>query len=95
MTTPIAQDVRDDMDRMITYAVRRAYPGVDDAARTQLEIAYAMRQYGRYAATVDRFGPDHPMSRAILEFAVARAMPIGDEVDRLAMLFIENQSDED
>lgn len=91
MLAPITRDVRDDIDRMITYAVRRAYPDVDDAARTQIEIAYAMRQYGRYAAATDHFG-NHPMCRAMLEFAVARATPIGDEIDRLQMLSIENQS---
>ncbi len=95
MSDPITQDVRHSVDTMITYAVRRAYPDADDATRTQLEIAYAMRQYGRYAAATDRFGPDHPMCRAMIEFAADRSKPIGDEVDRLSMLAIENQTSED
>ena len=94
MFAPNSEAAQNDVARMVTHAVRKAHPGVEGDLETHLLISYALRDYSRYAAAVDRFGPDHEMTRAFLDLATSLARPIGDETSRLAMLAIESQSAE-
>lgn len=86
MNAPISDDAQNFAARIVTTAVRAAHPGVDGDLETHLLVAYALRQYGRYAASADRFGPEHETTRAFLELATSLAAPLGDETDRLAMI---------
>jgi len=93
-TAPISEAVQNDVARIVTFAVRKAHPGVEGDLETHLLIAYALRDHSRYAAS-DRFGPDHEMTRGFLDLATSLAVPIGDETNRLAMIAIENETTED
>ena len=93
-TAPISEAVQNDVARIVTFAIRKAHPGVEGDLETHLLIAYALRDYSRYAAS-DRFGPDHEMTRGLLDLATSLAVPIGDETNRLAMIAIENETTED
>jgi len=85
MSDPISEDAQNHAARIVTGAVRAAHPGVEGDLETHLLVAYSLRQYARYAAAADRFGPEHEMTRAFLDLATSLAAPIGDETDRLAM----------
>ena len=93
-TAPISEAVQNDVARIVTFAVRKAHPGVEGDLETHLFIAYALRDYSRYAAS-DRFGPDHEMTRGLLDLATSLAVPIGDDTERLAMAAIDSQTPED
>jgi hypothetical protein len=92
MTAPLSEAAQNEVARIVAHAVRKAHPGVEGELETHLLIAYALRDYARYAAAVDRFGPDHEITRAYLDLATSLARPIGDETSRLAMIAIENQA---
>jgi len=90
MNAPISEATENHVARMVCHAVAKAHPGVEGALESHLYIAYALRQHARHAAS-DRFGPDHEMTRAYLDLATGLAGPIGDEIERLAVLAIETQ----
>ena len=93
-TAPLSEAIQNEVARSVAFAVRKAHPGVTGEIETHLLIAYALRDHSRYAAS-DRFGPDHEMTRAFLDLATSLAVPIGDETERLAMVAIKSQTDED
>lgn len=91
MNAPISEDAENHAARMVRHTVAKANPGVEGDLESHLYVAYALRQYARHAAS-DGFGPDHEITRAYLEIATGLAAPIGDGIERRAMLAIEQDA---